>query len=215
MPDEMDLKILAALNLNPQSSYEEIAYTANVPIEEVEKRVKRMIDEGIIENYGVKLREDVLKMLPPKEYLREIERKIVFKVSDIISLASEVNRVFGTGSGIILSYAGLGIGQNIANRESLNKDKVFTILEKALKERGFGEVSIELTNSESSGKVSFNNLPFPKENPLHEVLEMLVRGIFQGFVSRAFKTSKVSLLKERCVAKGDDTCVFSFRIEST
>jgi DNA-binding Lrp family transcriptional regulator len=212
--DETDLKILAALNLNPKSSYEDIAYVADLPVEEVEKRVKRMMDEGVILNYGLKLREDVLEMLPPKESLKEFEKKIVLKSSDIAGLASEVNRVFGTGSGIILNYAGIGIGQSIANEKTLsNKEETFTIIKRALEERGFGEVFIEFDPTSSSGRILLKNMPFPKENQIHEVLEMLVKGVFQGFVSKALKTNKISLSKERCVAKGDDVCLLSFRIE--
>ncbi|MEM2608223.1 MAG: Lrp/AsnC family transcriptional regulator [Thermoproteota archaeon] len=213
--DETDLKILAALTLNPKSSYEDVAYVTEVPVEEVEKRVRRMMDEGVILNYGLKLREDVLTMLPPRESLKEFERKIVLKARDIIGLVSEVNRVFGTGSGIILNYAGIGIGQSIANEKTFSgKEDAFKALEKALEDRGFGEVSIEFTDFDTlSGKIIFNGLSFPKENPLHEVFEMLVRGIFQGFVGKVFKANKVSLTKDLCIAKGGDSCIFSFRIE--
>jgi len=215
MLDEVDLKILSALNLNPNSSYEDVAYVVEVSAEEVEKRVKRMIDEGIILNYGLKLREDILEKLPSKESLKEFEKKIIFKSSDIVGLANEIHRIFGTGSGIILNYAGIGIGQNLVNEKTIsNKEEAFKILQKALEDRGFGKVSIESTGFATSlGRVYFRDMPFPKENPLHEILEMLVKGIFQGFVSKAFKTNKLSLTKERCVAKGDDECVFSFRIE--
>lgn len=213
--DEIDLKILAALNLNPKSSYEDIAYAADISVEEVEKRVKRMMDEGVILNYGLKLREDILNMLPPKESLKELEKKIVFKVSDVTGLASEVNRVFGTGAGIILNYAGIGIGQNIANeKRPSNKDEAFIVIKRALEERGFGEVFIEFDSASSSGRILFKNMPFPRENQIHEVLEMLVRGIFQGFVSKVLKTNKISLSKEQCVAKGDNVCIFVFKIES-
>ena len=213
--DETDLKILAALNLNPKSSYEDISYVADVPVEEVEKRVKRMMDEGVILNYGLKLREDVLNMLPPKESLKEFEKKIVFKARDVAGLASEVNRVFGTGSGIILNYAGIGIGQSIANEKKLsNKEEAFTVIRRALEERGFGEVFIEFDPASSSGRILFKNMPFPKENQIHEVLEMLVRGIFQGFVCKVLKTNKISLSEEQCVAKGNDVCIFAFKIES-
>lgn len=213
--DETDLKILAALNLNPKASYEDIAHVADVSIEEVERRVKRMMDEGVILNYGLKLREDVISMLPSKESLKEFEKKIVFKASDIAGLASEVNRVFGTGSGIILNYAGIGIGQSIANEKTLsNKEEAFIVIRKALKERGFGEVFTEFDPATSSGRILFKNIPFPKDNQLHEILEMLVRGIFQGFISKVLKTNKISLSEERCVAKGDDVCIFTFKIES-
>jgi len=213
IPDEIDLKILAALNLNPKYSSEEVAYIVDTSIEEVEKRIKRMVEEGIIVSYGLKLRDDVIKMLPPKESLKEVEKKISFKISEIISLANEIHRVFGTGSGIILNYAGIGVGHSIVNDKSFAGGKeVFSVIRKVLEEKGFGKISIELTNS-YSGKISFENLPFPKENPIHEVLEMFVRGIFQGFINKVFRTNKVSLIKEQCIAKGDNVCTFSFKIE--
>ncbi|MDW8034745.1 MAG: winged helix-turn-helix transcriptional regulator, partial [Nitrososphaerota archaeon] len=165
IPDETDLKILAALNLNPKYSNEEVAYIVDTSVEEVEKRIKRMIEEGIITNYGLKLRDDIMKMLPPKESLKEIERKIIFKVNEIIGLANEINRVFGTGSGIILNYAGMGVGHGILSDKSFtSKEEVFSTLGRILEEKGLGKVSIELTNS-NSGKILFENLPFPKENP--------------------------------------------------
>jgi DNA-binding Lrp family transcriptional regulator len=212
-PDETDLKILAVLNMNPRSSYEDIAYAVSISKEEVNKRIREMIDKGVIVSYGVKLREDVLSLLPPKESLKEAEKKIVFKKSDLARLAQEVNRVFGSGSGIILNYAGFGIGQNIAGEASVEKkEEAFNVFRSAFEEKGLGKVSIELNNS-SSGKISFAELPFPRDNPLHDTLEMFVRGIFQGFLNKVFKTNKVSLTKEQCIAKGDNTCMFSFKIE--
>ncbi|MEM2940564.1 MAG: AsnC family transcriptional regulator [Thermoproteota archaeon] len=212
-PDEIDLKILAVLNTNPRSSYEDIAYSVGISNEEVDKRIREMMDKGVIVSYGVKLREDVLNLLPPKESLREVEKKIILKKSDLIGLAQEVNRVFGSGSGIILSYAGFGIGQSIAAEEPVEKkDDAFKVFQKIFEEKGLGKVSIE-TNNSSSGRISFTESPLPKENPLHETLEMFLRGIFHGFLNKVFKSNKISLIKEQCIAKGDSVCVFSFKIE--
>ncbi|MEM2087617.1 MAG: AsnC family transcriptional regulator [Thermoproteota archaeon] len=212
-PDETDLKILAVLNTNPRSSYEDIAYSVDISNEEVDKRIREMMNKGVIVSYGVKLREDVLNLLPPRESLREIEKKIILKKSDLVGLAQEVNKVFGSGSGIILSYAGFGIGQSIAGEEPAEKkEDAFKVFQKVFEEKGLGKVSIEANNS-SSGKISFTELPLPKENPLHETLEMFLRGIFHGFLNKVFKANKVSLTKEQCIAKGDSACVFSFKIE--
>lgn len=212
-PDETDLRILSVLNMNPQSSYEDIAYSVGISREEVDKRIKEMMEKRIIESYGVKLREDVLKLLPPKESLKEIEKKIILRKADLLGLAREVNRVFGSGSGIILGYAGFGIGQSIGGEGLAEKKEAFTVFRRIFEEKGLGKVSIEVNNSISSGKISFAELPFPNENPLHDALEMFVRGIFHGFLNKVFKTSKISLTKEQCVAKGDSACVFSFKIE--
>lgn len=213
IPDEIDLKILAVLNLNPKYSPEEVAYIVDTPIEEVEKRIKRMIEEGIIVSYGLKLREDVIKMLPPRESLKEVEKKISFRINEIIGLANEIHRVFGTGSGIILNYAGIGVGYSLVNDKSFaSREEAFSTIRKVLEEKGFGKISIELTNP-YSGKISFENLPFPRENPVHEVLEMFVKGIFQGFINKVFKINRVSLIKEQCIAKGDNVCTFLFKIE--
>lgn len=211
-PDETDLRILSVLNMNPQSSYEDIAYSVGISIEEVNKRIKEMMEKKIIESYGLKLREDVLKLLPPKESLKEVERKIILRKGDLLGLAREVNRVFGSGSGIILGYAGFGIGQSVAEEGFAEKGEAFDVFRKVFEEKGLGKVSIEANNL-SSGKISFAELPFPKENPLHDALEMFVRGIFHGFLNKVFKTNKISLTKEQCVAKGDNACVFSFKIE--
>jgi predicted hydrocarbon binding protein len=71
------------------------------------------------------------------------------------------------------------------------------------------------TGSAESGRVSFSDLPLPKDDPVHETIEMLLKGMFVGFAAKAFKTDRVSLQKERCVAKGDTACVFSFKVEAS
>ncbi|MGQ9479166.1 MAG: hypothetical protein ACUVQ0_03970 [Thermoproteota archaeon] len=145
----------------------------------------------------------------------EDERKIILKKSDLVNLAQEIYRIFGTGSGIILSYIGLGIGKSIAgNTVSENRSDIINIFREVFSERGFGKVNVELSDSPGfSGRISFSELPFSNEDPLHEVCEMLVKGIFQGFVNKAFEVNKIIFTKEQCVAKGNDACVFSFNLK--
>jgi len=136
---------------------------------------------------------------------------------ELLGLAQEVRKVFGSGSGIILHQAGLGIGQEMAENIKSSTDKTkeaFMEFGALLKDRGWGTVTVEMpTGATGSGMVSFSDLPLPKDDPVHETIEMLLKGMFVGFAVKAFKTDKVSLQKERCVAKGDPACVFSFKVE--
>jgi predicted hydrocarbon binding protein len=137
--------------------------------------------------------------------------------SELMGLAHEVREVFGSGSGIILHHAGFGIGREMAEGiEKLTNEKkdIYKGFQTVWRNRGWGTASIEESSeSPGEGKVSFIDSPLPKEDPVHETLEMLVRGIFSGFMARAFGTDKISIQKEDCVAKGDRACTFSFKIE--
>lgn len=143
--------------------------------------------------------------------------KTILRKYEIVGLVNEISRVFGSGSGIILNYAGFEIRRSIAEEYiTKSEEAIFEAFRKIFEERGFGKVSIEMSGSSKSiGKITFFELPFPIENPLHEILEMLVRGIFQGFLAKSFKTNKIPLTKEQCVTKGDDVCALSFKIEES
>jgi predicted hydrocarbon binding protein len=150
---------------------------------------------------------------------KEEGRVMTITEPELLGLAQEVRKVFGSGSGIILHQAGLGIGQEMAGNIKSSADKAkeaFTEFGDILKSRGWGTVTVEVaTGTADSGTVSFSNLPLPKDDAVHETIEMLLKGMFVGFAAKAFKTDKVSLQKERCVAKGDAACVFSFKVEAS
>lgn len=148
---------------------------------------------------------------------KEEGRVMTITESELLGLAQEVRKVFGSGAGIILHQAGLGMGQEMAGnaKNSAGKGKeAFTEFQDLFKSRGWGTVAVETpTGSAESGRVSFSDLPLPKDDPVHETIEMLLKGMFVGFTAKVFKTDKVSLQKEMCVAKGDTACVFSFKVE--
>ena len=150
---------------------------------------------------------------------KEENRVMTITEPELLGLAQEVRKVFGSGSGIILHQAGLGIGQEMAGNIKNSADKAneaFIEFGDLLKSRGWGTVAVEMpTGSAESGRVSFSDLPLPKDDPVHETIEMLLKGMFVGFAAKAFKTDRVSLQKERCVAKGDTACVFSFKVEAS
>jgi predicted hydrocarbon binding protein len=144
-------------------------------------------------------------------------RTMTITESELQGLAQEVAKVFGSGSGIILHEAGLGIGHEMAGevKDSTSKGKeAFAEFEDLLKSRGWGTATVEApAGSPRAGRVSFADFPLPKDDPVHETIEMLLKGMFVGFTAKVFNTDKVSLQREKCVAKGDTACVFSFRVE--
>jgi predicted hydrocarbon binding protein len=152
-----------------------------------------------------------------KSSTKEESRVMTITEPELLGLAQEVRKVFGSGSGIILHQAGLGIGQEMAGSIKSPADKAkeaFMEFGDLLKSRGWGTVTVEIpTGSADSGRVSFSDLPLPKDDPVHETVEMLLKGMFVGFTAKVFNTDRVSLQREKCVARGDTTCVFSFRVE--
>ena len=144
-------------------------------------------------------------------------RAVTVTESELLGLAHEVREVFGSGSAIILHYAGFGIGREMAGNVKKPTDKreeVYAEFQDLLKSRGWGTASIETSSGNpESGRVSFSNLLLPQDEPLHETMEMILKGIFSGFMAKAFKTDRVLLEKEKCVAKGDAICAFSFKVE--
>jgi predicted hydrocarbon binding protein len=148
---------------------------------------------------------------------KEEGRTVTITESELQGLAQEVRKVFGSGSGIILHQAGLGIGQEMAGnfKDSAGKGKeAFAEFQNLLESRGWGTATIELpVGSQGSGRVSFADFPLLKEDSVHETIEMLLKGMFVGFTAKVFNTDKISLQREKCVARGDTACVFSFKVE--
>jgi len=136
---------------------------------------------------------------------------------EILGLARKVREVFGSGSGIILYYAGFGVGGEMAGGADQSKNKIedlYSLFEELYQVKGWGSASIKPSQeSPDSGKISFSEFPFSKDEEEHEVVEMLMRGMFSGFMAKAYKNAKVSFQKEDCMAKGGPSCTFSFRIE--
>jgi len=142
---------------------------------------------------------------------------ITLTQGELTSLAREVKEVFGSGSGIILHYFGFGIGRQMAEDAGGSASKAkeaFEWYQGLLKDRGWGTVIIEMqTGSQMSGSISFSDLLPLEDSVIHEAIEMLLKGMFLGFVAEAFKTETVSMQKEKCVTRGDKACVFSFKTE--
>lgn len=65
--------------------------------------------------------------------------KIILRKYEIVGLVNEINRVFGSGSGIILNYAGFEIRQSIAEEYiTKSEEAVFKPLEKFLRKGVLG-----------------------------------------------------------------------------
>jgi hypothetical protein len=136
---------------------------------------------------------------------------------ELTGLAQEVKEAFGSGSGIILHYFGFGIGQQMAEdaEDSASKGKeVFKGFQDLLKSRGWGTVIIEASaGSQGSGRISFSDLQLLENDAIHEAIEMLLKGMFLGFMVKTFNSDRVSFQKEKCVIRGDKACIFSFKAE--
>lgn len=136
---------------------------------------------------------------------------------EILGMARKVREVFGSGSGIILNYAGFGVGEEMAGEIAKPRGKIedlYRAFQDLYHTKGWGSAVIEPSKeSPSAGKISFSEFPLSDDEEVHEVIEMLMRGIFSGFVAKAYKTAKVSFQKEECMAKGGRSCRFSFKIE--
>jgi len=153
----------------------------------------------------------------PDKTPEEKAKAVTITNPEILGLARKVREVFGSGSGIILYYAGFGVGEEMAGGADQSKDKIedlYNVFQDLYQGKGWGSASIKPSQeSPDSGKISFSEFPFSEDEEEHEVVEMLMRGMFSGFVAKAYKNAKVSFQKEDCMAKGGPSCTFSFRIE--
>lgn len=178
---------------------------------------KQMKQRTTISNSITTTKEGPPNSGKPDVSAKGVERAIMVSESDLVSLANEVNTVFGSGSGIILFHQGFGIGLNIAaelQKRTQEKKAAFREFEGTMQRRGWGRIVIEGSEeSFMSGKIVFSDLPFTSEEPFHEILEMLLRGICSGFIAKTLNTDNVPLHKEKCVSSGQDVCMFSFEIE--
>jgi len=160
------------------------------------------------------------KRLMPKTAEKTPEEKVKavsITNPEILGLVRKVREVFGSGSGIILYYAGFGVGGEMAGGADQSKGKIedfYKVFQDLYQGKGWGLASIKPSQeSPDSGKISFSEFPFSEDEEAHEVVEMLMRGMFSGFMAKAYKNAKVSFQKEDCMAKGGPSCTFSFRIE--
>jgi len=147
----------------------------------------------------------------------ERTKPVTFTDSEILGLVRKVREVFGSGSSIILYYAGFGVGEEMAADVAASKGKIeglYKSFQDLYYSKGWGSAVIEPSQeSPESGIISFKDFPLSEEDEEHEVVEMIMRGMFSGFMAKAYKTARVSFQKEDCMAKGGQSCRFSFKVE--
>jgi DNA-binding Lrp family transcriptional regulator len=204
--DSIDAKIIELLAKNARMENKQIAKLAGVSDRTVARRVERLEETGAIKGYTVKLG---LQESAKPEIGAE---KVNTAISEWEGCRDSLERVFGSGSGVILFYIGYGMGKDLGEKirwTGFEKGLRLLTFAQTLQDRGWGRMDFENLNlQEAKGRIVLDGSPFKKKSS-KEPSCYEVKGMIAGCLETVFN-EKVKVIEEKCVRKGDDRCEFAF-----
>ncbi|WP_028559547.1 Lrp/AsnC family transcriptional regulator [Paenibacillus pinihumi] len=123
--DELDRKIMSALNVNGRISYTDLAKEIGLSRVAVQARINALMEHGVIERFTAVINPEKIGIQVSAFFNVEVEPKFLQEVADLLSEDPAVTSLYHMTGPSKLHMHGLFI--NNAAMESFLKDKLYTL----------------------------------------------------------------------------------------
>ncbi len=144
------------------------------------------------------------------------ERSLTFRIESIGRMFKRLYEIFGSGASFIIYQMGLALGgekvERLRSKYNMSDEEILSIIlnERIAKGWGIPEL-IDFSKIESRAIIRvyelFECLPFKGKEK--EAKSYFFKGYLEGVLAKIFG-KEVKISEEKCIAKGDDYCEFTY-----